>query len=226
MQLSTTHDIFSRLSAVSRFVSDYPDSWPTAREMQAAESEGESSDVELLRAVANRSPAAFSKFYDRFSSAVYNIAYSILRNENDAEDVLQEVFLKIWNGAKNYDSNLGKPKSWVSTLARNKSIDILRASGRRGRIAREILFEPGVGEGAVANSVDLAISMETAFTVRTSLNHLPYEQRQAIELAFFKGLTQSEVARNLHQPLGTIKARIRRGMIQLRTLLREKEDDS
>ena len=223
MQLSTSHDFFSRLCAVGRFVSDYPGSGSTVREMQAFESEGESSDVELLSGVANRSPAAFSRFYDRFSSAVYNIAYSILRNEKDAEDVLQEVFLKIWNGAKNYDSQLGKPKSWVTTLTRNKSIDILRASGRRGRIAQEMSLEPDTGKPNLASSVDLVISIETASSVRASLNHLPDDQRQAIELAFFKGLTQTEVARALHQPLGTIKARIRRGMIQLRTLLREKE---
>ncbi len=178
-------------------------------------------DAELLAAIARGDAQAFSCFYDRFSGTLFSIAMGILRDPAQAEDLLQEVFLQIWERASHFDPELGKPLSWAVAMTRNKAIDRLRGSQRRQRVMDEMT------ETASSDflSMDLGtihgLDHDATALVRRSLQTLPEEQRKAIELAFFQGLSHGEIAEKLNAPLGTVKARIRRGMIQLRDELRD-----
>lgn len=179
-------------------------------------------DAELLAQIAGGDTAAFSRFYDRFSQVLYSLAMRILRNSSAAEDLLQEVFIQIWEKAGTYDRRIGKPLTWAVTMTRNRAIDRIRAAQRGQRVVDDATREQVVSEQSCAELNDTVLGKETARIVRTALSQLPVEQRQAIEMAFFSGLTQSEIAEALEEPLGTVKARIRRGMLQLRDALQMK----
>ena len=150
----------------------------------------------------------------------------MLNDQAEAEDVLQDVFVQIWDKAKLYDRSRGKPLTWALTLTRNKSIDRLRSAQRRHRLKDEVEKETSVaeqhgttgGEGA-GGSVEKVYALEKNRIVRNAVLQLSNEQRQAIEMAFFGGLTQNEIAHKLDEPLGTVKARIRRGMIKLKDII-------
>jgi RNA polymerase sigma-70 factor (ECF subfamily) len=177
-------------------------------------------EVELLRRIGQGDRDCFAQLYDRFSSAVFSAAYRILNNQQAAEDVLQEVFLQIWEKAALYDPARGRPLTWAITLTRNKAIDRLRATQRRGRLRDTLEREVGNSEQFDGrSSFDAVDLMEKGKLVGEALRKLASEQREALELAFFSGLTQSEIAEHLKEPLGTIKARIRRGMLRLKLLL-------
>lgn len=176
-------------------------------------------DIELLRRIAARDRAAFAEFYDRHSALLFSIAFRILNNASEAEDVLQETFVQIWEKAGSFDPKLGKTTSWAVVLVRNKAIDRLRAARRRSRLAEEAGVESAMA-GETSEPANAAIyGREKAKLIQSAMGGLPAEQRQAIELAYFSGLTQFEVAEKLREPLGTIKARIRRGLLKLRDQL-------
>jgi RNA polymerase sigma-70 factor, ECF subfamily len=176
-------------------------------------------EIELLRRISEGDRAAFAEFYDLYSSLLFSVAVKILRDQKEAEDVLQDVFIQIWDKAKAFDAKLGKPSSWAMTFVRNKAIDRIRASQRRAKLVESATAEilPTQLEGPSAN--DSVCGREKAEFIRTAVIALPTEQRQAIEMAFFSGLTQNEISERLREPLGTIKARIRRGMLKLREKL-------
>jgi RNA polymerase sigma-70 factor (ECF subfamily) len=177
-------------------------------------------EVELLRRVGQGDRASFSQLYDRFSSAIFSAAYRIVNNQQAAEDVLQEVFLQVWEKAALYDPSRGKPLTWAITLTRNKAIDRLRATQRRGRLQNSLERDVGSSEQFDGrSSFDAVDLLEKGKLVGEAMRKLPSEQREALDLAFFSGLTQSEIAEHLNEPLGTIKARIRRGMLKLKSLL-------
>jgi RNA polymerase sigma-70 factor (ECF subfamily) len=182
-------------------------------------------EIELLRLVGGGDRAAFSQLYDRFHGVLFGTAYRIVNNRETAEDVLQEVFIQIWEKAPLYDPCRGKPLTWAITLTRNKAIDRLRSGQRRARLQDQVeeqaKSDAQFDEQDGVSGLDLA---ENARTVRAALAKLPAEQREAIELAFFSGLTQTEISDRLGQPLGTVKARIRRGMMRLRSALERRED--
>ena len=172
-------------------------------------------DVELLRRISSGDRAAFSEFYDLYSHLFFSLAVKILNDPKEAEDVLQDVFIQIWDKAGSFDPKLGKVSSWAMTFIRNKAIDRIRASQRRAQLvekavaADSVMIEtPGVNESLCGR--------EKAELIRSAVTGLPADQRQAIELAFFTGLTQYEISERLREPLGTVKARIRRGMLKLR----------
>lgn len=179
----------------------------------------ETADEVLFTRLAAGDAEAFASFYDRHASLWYSLALRILQDPNEAEDVLQEAAVLVWERARQYDPTLGHPGSWAVTLVRNRAIDRLRAKRRRGdlaeRAAEEMIRDEAVGNPAAS----VGTVSDTASIVRRTLGQLPKEQRRAIELAFFSGLTQSEIAEKLAEPLGTIKARIRRGMITMRDAL-------
>ncbi len=175
---------------------------------------------EWLRRIAQGDTDALSSLYDRFSATLFSIGCRLLGNESEAEDLLQEVFLKIWDKAQKYDAQLGSPTAWLITLTRNAAHDRLRSSQRRHRLADALTTDAVVSAQVLEAAPDEGLlSRETVLAVRTALVQLPVDQRQAIEFAFVGGLTQSEIAAQLGEPLGTIKARIRRGMLALRDLL-------
>jgi RNA polymerase sigma-70 factor, ECF subfamily len=176
-------------------------------------------DVELLRRIGNGDRSAFGSFYDQYSGLLFSIAVKILNDAKEAEDVLQEVFIQIWNKANAYDPLLGKPASWAVALTRNKAIDRIRASNRRSKFLEQATVEANLAMDDAPTANEKLHGRENAQMIRSVVAALPLDQRRAIELAFFSGLTQDEIARNLHEPLGTIKARIRRGMLKLREKL-------
>jgi RNA polymerase sigma-70 factor, ECF subfamily len=177
----------------------------------------EPTDHVLLAAIAKKESWALAEFYDRYAGLLNALAYRVLNQSQEAEDVVQEAFLLIWHKSGSYDSRLGLPRTWAITLTRNKAIDRLRARQRRNAILVEELEDaPPAPDLHSVPPEDALDQQETAVLVRTALAELPQEQRHPIELAFFKGLTHPEIADALREPLGTIKARIRRGMLKLR----------
>jgi RNA polymerase sigma-70 factor (ECF subfamily) len=177
-------------------------------------------EIELLRKAAGGDRAAFSQLYDAYSRILYSAALRILNNPDDALDVTQDSFLQIWDKAALYDPARGRPLTWAMTLVRNRSIDRLRSIQRRMRLRDEVEQESQASlQIDQPDSSDEVEGMERGRILRSAVLQLSPDQREAIELAFFGGLTQNEVAERLNQPLGTVKARIRRGMLRLRELV-------
>ena len=176
------------------------------------------SDVELLHAVARGDEAALARLYDAYRVILFGLLVRILNSREEAEDVLQEVFVQVWRRAKDFDEKRGKPFTWLVTLARSRAIDRLRLLGARQRLAAGAAQDQEQTE-EVSDALTDAVRAEQQTVVRRALAELPEEQRHTLMLAYFDGLTQSEIASKLNAPLGTIKTRMRSGMIKLRALL-------
>ena len=190
--------------------------------LQSEEETNEPSDTELLRRMAAGDTVAFTNFYDRCSTLLFSVAMRIVNDVHEAEDILQDSALVIWEKAPLYNSAFGRPLSWAVVITRNKAIDRLRFLRRNSEaiagIAKETVIDfPTHGD----EKPSVAVTSETGTLLRDALISLSADQRLAIELAFFCGLSQSEIATKLGQPLGTIKARIRRGMRAMRGILEE-----
>ena len=181
-------------------------------------------DSELLRAVARGDEAAFARVYDRYAPILLGLMLRILRSRPEAEDVLQEVFLQVWQQARSFDPARGRAFTWLATLARSRAIDRLRAVDSRERAALRSA-EDGQ-QPAAAGPQDWAdeeaIRSERAEAVRAALAELPEEQRQVLVLAYLDGMTQSEIAAAKNQPLGTVKTRTRTGLKRLSESLRSR----
>ena len=178
-------------------------------------------EIRLLREVGHGDRRSFEMLYERFSGVLFSTAFRVLNNQEAAEDVLQDVFVQIWEKAALYDPARGKPMTWAITLTRNKAIDRLRSVQRRSRLQDDLQHESQtVEQFDDKSSFDAVSSVETAGMVREAVKKLSKDQREAIELAFFSSLTQTEISERLNQPLGTVKARIRRGMMRLQELVR------
>ena len=189
-------------------------------------SRDEALEIELLESIGRGDRASFASLYERYSGVLFSTAFQVLNNQAEAEDVLQDVFVQIWDKANLYDRSRGKPLTWALTLTRNKSIDRLRSAQRRHRLKDEVEKESTVvehrgagGRHGTADSGEQVYILEKNKLVRNAVLQLSNEQRQAIEMAFFGGLTQNEIALKLDEPLGTVKARIRRGMVKLKDLI-------
>ncbi|MEO7932167.1 MAG: sigma-70 family RNA polymerase sigma factor [Chthoniobacterales bacterium] len=177
-------------------------------------------EMELLRRTAQGDRASFEALYERFSGILFTAALRVLNDQREAEDILQDVFIQIWEKAHFYVPERGKPLTWALTLTRNKSIDRLRSLQRRARlrdqVENETEIKSSLGQRDSSDEVD---SLEKGKIIRAAVMQLSQEQREAIEMAYFGGLTQIEIASRLDQPLGTVKARIRRGMMRLKDLV-------
>ena len=174
-------------------------------------------DAILLARMTSGDTEALGAFYDAHANILFGLALRILNDHKEAEDVLQEVFLQVWEKAAAYNPALGRPLAWAITLTRNKAIDRLRSAQRRMKLLEQAGAEISPeGVAPLPSGADAAGASEQANLVCAALTRLPPEQKRAIELAFFSGLTQTEIAAALNEPLGTIKARIRRGMLKLR----------
>jgi RNA polymerase sigma-70 factor, ECF subfamily len=175
----------------------------------------------LLPAVAQGSVSAFEELYDRYASTVYALLLRILTNADDAQEVLQETFVKAWSSAKMFDAVRGSEVAWLIAIARSRGIDRLRSRKirfeREDEAGREISTHSAFVERTTG--ADRAIQSEERTAVRGALAELPEPQRIALELAYFGGLSQSEIASKLGQPLGTIKTRMQLGMKKLRERL-------
>jgi RNA polymerase sigma-70 factor (ECF subfamily) len=187
---------------------------------QAPEHDDRALELDLLARVAKRERAAFEQLYARYVNILYATAMKFLKEDADAQDVVQDVFIQIWDKAKLYDPAKGKPLTWALTLTRNRSIDRIRAIQRRTRLRDDFEKETVVDESAgLREALSGVDASETSQILRDAVGRLSPEQRKVIELAFFGGLTQSEVADRLGEPLGTIKARARRGLMKLKEIL-------
>ena len=177
-------------------------------------------DIELIRRIGSGDRSSFEEFYRRHVALVFSTAFKILNNSTDAEDVTQEVMFMVWEKSPMYEPARGKPLSWAVTMTRNKAIDRLRSIQRRLRLnddaEREIAPPPRLGNDRPSDHLD---SGEKQQIVRSAVMKLNQEQRQVIEMAYFGGLTQLEISSRLNTPLGTIKARIRRGMLRLKKIV-------
>lgn len=180
-------------------------------------------DPAVIRRVAKGDMAAFQRVYDAFSGILYSLAVRMLERPEDTEELLQEVFLKIWRDAEDYDPRRGAPLAWAITITRHKAIDKIRSTARRLRLYEAAEAEAKNESVAVPQPVTDAESSENAQAVRESLGRLDPEVRESIELAFFGGLSHSQIAARLSLPLTTVKSRIRRAMMQLRQSLRHYE---
>ena len=177
-------------------------------------------DPALMRRVAAGDFQAFEQVYDAFSGILYTLALRMLERPEDAEELLQEVFAKIWRDAADYDPRRGAPLAWAITITRHKAIDRIRATTRRLRLYEAAAEQARDNPGSISEPARDAELSENAKAVRDSLGSLPPEVRESIELAFFGGLSHSQIAEKLSVPITTVKSRIRRAMMQLRQSLR------
>jgi RNA polymerase sigma-70 factor (ECF subfamily) len=181
----------------------------------------QNNDVELLRAIAARDEGALAALYDRYRAILLGLLMRILNNREEAEDVLQELFLQVWRRAADFDENRGRPFTWLVTMARSRGIDRLRALASRERVAAEGARDE---TEAVSDAASDAFRSEQRGLVNSALAQLPDEQQRTLMLAYFEGLTQSEIAARLGAPLGTVKTRMRTGLMKLRELLAGKDE--
>ncbi len=178
-------------------------------------------DEELMQRLFYRDLEAFRSLYDRYGDLVYSTTLRIVRDTHLAQDMVQEVFLRLWRKPGSYVPQRGRFSTWLTSVARNRAVDEIRSRNRRYR-HETASPEQQERELPDADENDPALTAELADQRRlilTALGGLPAEQRQVIELAYFRGLTQQEIAARLGQPLGTVKTRIRLGMQKLRAAL-------
>jgi len=164
-------------------------------------------DAALLERIVARDACSVSVLYDRHARLLFNLILRILRDRADAEDVLQEVFVAVWTRAESYNPTLGPPAAWLVRIARNRAIDRFRANAARGRLADASQDQPAAAP---------VTGPEDRHDVVRALGVLPPEQRELVEQAYFMGLTHSELATRFGLPLGTVKTRVRNGLLALR----------
>jgi RNA polymerase sigma-70 factor (ECF subfamily) len=170
------------------------------------------SDLALATAIRSGDQAAMGALYDRYSSIVYAVALRVLQDTGAAEDVLQEIFMQLWRNPGAFDASRGNMAAWLAVIARHRAIDSLRRRRPENDIADVVVsVEPDL-----ASDADRSRAMDK---VRGALQAMPSPQRSALEMAYFEGLTHVEIAEKTGEPLGTIKTRIRAGLVSLRKVL-------
>ena len=174
----------------------------------------EPSDEQVLEAVGHGDDDALGVLYDRFGRLAYRLAFRILRDQALAEDAVQEAFLAVWRSADAYKRERAKPSTWILTVVHRRAVDLVRREQIRRGEPLEVAPEPVSGPAD-----EDAVLRDRRAAVQAALTELPGEQRQALELAYYGGLTQSELAERLGVPLGTVKSRMFAGLGRLRELL-------
>ena len=184
-------------------------------------SEQSPSDASLIEEIMAGNERALSVLYDRYSGMLFGLLMRVLKDRQAAEEVLQDIFLQLWRNGRQFDASRGSLPAWLLVIGRNRAISRLR-----GRAHREILEDT---EGSFANTFispgnieEEASRAEMRETVTNALAQLPAEQRQALELAYFEGMTQTEIAAKTGSPLGTVKTRIRSAMQALKQIVNDR----
>ena len=209
---------------VANSFSDFPQESPAPGPRAKANLPTPTIDERLLvERMRSGDEAAFAAFYDQFASALFSVIYAILHDHKESEDVLQEAFVQIWKRTANYDPTRSSLFTWAVMISRHKAIDRLRSRQRQVRLSEALSSEAKkTSPITTSDRADVAAAREDdRVRVRAALARLTEDQREAISLAFFGGLTQSQIAEKLGAPLGTVKARIRRGLLALRDALRQ-----
>jgi RNA polymerase sigma-70 factor, ECF subfamily len=191
-------------------------------DMPSADSD---SPAALIARIAHGDRDAFADFYDAFAGLALGLIRRVLRDPAASEEVLQEVFWQVWQEAGRYDPRRGSPEAWLVMRAKTRAIDKLRAIRRREQTFVAPV-DDAVTRSGEAPGENPGVAAETRGLVRSALDALPEAQRRVVELAFFDGLTQSEIARKLGEPLGTVKTRARLGLERLRTLMRREGQEA
>lgn len=193
---------------------------PVKRERKVTRSSTSDELAEQLTRMARGEHAALGRCYDLMGPVVFSLAVRMLRDRHAAEDVTQDIFVQIWRQAANYDTARGSPEAWMMMIGRTRILDRLR-SRSAGVVLKPVGDNLPDAPDAEDWPEDLAVTHEDAVQVRAALAALPPDQKQAVELAFFDGLTHVEISEKLHVALGTIKTRIRLGLMKIRDRLRE-----
>ena len=188
---------------------------------------GAPSDLELMQAIQASDAGALSQLYDRYNGILKALILRVVHNEAEADDLLQEIFMEIWNQAKNFSAQKGKPLGWMVTLARRRAIDGLRKkqayARAEERLQNEVEQQP---DAWVHNATEEAIVLsDTRVLIRKVISGLPPAQQQAIDLAFFRGMSQREIAAKTNTPLGTVKTRLELGLKKIYDGLKELRDE-
>jgi len=170
--------------------------------------------------MASRDARALETFYDRYNRVAFTLVLRIVRSREDAEDVLSDVFWQAWQQAGRYDTSRGKPIAWLLTIARTRAIDYLRSGTKH---AAETDFDNNAPLEPADRATDPFVLAGLQRAVKACLEKLAQPQRVALEMAYFEGMSQTEIARALNEPLGTMKDRIRSGMMHLRKCLKPYE---
>ena len=182
-------------------------------------------DPALLRLIADGQTKALDELYSRYGRLVYTVAFRVIGEQASAEEITLDVFSKVWQKADTYRSERGNVRVWIASMARNRAIDVLRRKNVQLNVQQKFWAEkmvslPNSIERSPESTVDLLMRKER---ITVAINQLTEEQRQVLALAYFRGYTQSEIAKLLDLPLGTVKTRIRSGMQMLRRLLKEEQ---
>jgi RNA polymerase sigma-70 factor, ECF subfamily len=189
------------------------------RTLTGATAHRQQEDGTLIAAIVRRQQEALDQLYERYQAVVYHLALKILNNRESAEEVVYDVFWQVWREAMRYDAQRGSVSTWLTTVARSRAIDALRA--RKGNPATEDdIAERPVATDPVEDPEEQTSLAQRATLVRAALDSLPADQRAALELSFFSGLSHIEIAEQLREPLGTVKTRIRSAMLKLHERLR------
>jgi RNA polymerase sigma-70 factor (ECF subfamily) len=178
-------------------------------------------DEELMPWIGRKDPEAFEVFYDRHGGAAFSLAYRILGERGAAEDCIQEAFISIWRSGGKFDAARGSVRSWTLSIVRNRAIDVLRS--KAGKAPKLTFDDDEIIESRPSGELtdEEAMRHETATEVRGALSQLPGDQSKVIQLAYFGGFSQSEIAGMLNVPLGTVKGRMRLGLEKIRGELAE-----
>lgn len=183
---------------------------------------GDSNDeVELMKRIQARDADALEELYGLYKQLLFGMVLSIVKRRKEAEDVLQEVFVTIWNKADSFDENRGNVYSWIITLTRNKAIDRIRSKGYKTQDKASVSIHESLFtlEGDNLDPLETTIFSDRAELVKKALQEIPETQSQVIKIAYYRGMTQAEIADHLDLPLGTVKTRTRQGMIKLKRIL-------
>jgi RNA polymerase sigma-70 factor (ECF subfamily) len=184
---------------------------------------GAPSDLELMKAIQAEDPNALAQLYDRYNGILKALILRVIHNEAEADDLLQEIFMEIWNQAKNFSSQKGKPLGWMVTLARRRAIDGLRKKQAYARAEERLQNETEQQPDAWAHNVteEEIVLSDTRDLIRKVIAGLPPAQQEAIDLAFFRGMSQREIAAKTNTPLGTVKTRLELGLKKIYDGLKE-----
>jgi RNA polymerase sigma-70 factor (ECF subfamily) len=178
----------------------------------------EKEDRELVQRMASKDAGALDAFYKRYNRIAFSLVLRVVGNREDAEDVLTDVFWQVWQQSPRYDASRGKPIAWLLTIARTRAIDCIRSTNRQQTRTDEL--DANTKPAAAPPEPDSFVLADTRNAVKEALQGLPEQQRIPLEMAYFQGMSHTEIATALGQPLGTVKDRIRNGMMHLRKRLK------
>ncbi|MGD8426054.1 MAG: sigma-70 family RNA polymerase sigma factor [Balneolaceae bacterium] len=177
-------------------------------------------ELSLMRRIKQRDADALEELYDIYKKLLFSLVIAIVKKREETEDVLQEIFVKIWNKADSFDEDRGNVYSWIVTLARNKAIDRIRSKGYKTQKQSVSIHEPLFSlKTDTYDPMKTTIFSDRAELVKKALDEIPEKQSEVIKIAYYRGMTQSEISDYLNIPLGTVKTRTRQGMIKLESIL-------